>query len=304
MKCEVMKIQRAMSGLAVGAALVGLTACGAAKGQEGADTSQSDASPREVEARSDAIYTKLWGTAEQQEAKHYLDFVNLNQGTVSCMKTAGFTFVPEWVPLYAGYEPNATQTSGWMGELDWAPSDEAARAGDAVAEDPYDPPSAAYDKALDTCGEKNSGFSAQLGSPVGADDASADWDKVVDDISDDLGPIEDYDICMKDNDVPQGTDGLESGAIGLRMYLEGYRPTSVLNANKPNKAWVTYLEREDQALQADRECREDEYLQGLSILGTKLDDFEADHADALAEAEAGWQTILRDAQQAGFPPKS
>lgn len=290
-----------MKGLARWAAVLAvaglLTSCGEAVPDSAADPHQDPAS---VEAKADAISTQMWGTAEQKEAAHYLDFMELNAGTVDCIGEAGHTFVPSFTHLYAGWVTNSIETGGWLGKLDWAPSDRAERAGEFGGE-PEDQPmpagaSQAYKDAMDECSQVTEESNVQLGNPVGADDLAFEFQQMLDEVNSEIGPIEPYNQCMGENGITLE----ESGATGLAVYFSQAAPTSRYQPNNPNTQWAAFLPIEADALAADRDCREDEYLRALTLLEPRLDTFADDHAEELASYADAWQQLATEATQAGY----
>jgi hypothetical protein len=121
---------------------------------------------------------------------------------------------------------------------------------------------------------------------------------MLEDVSDEIGPIEPYNQCMSEHGIALE----ESGATGLAMYFSQITPSSRFNPGSPDEQWAAYLPAEADALAADRDCRGDEYVRALTLLEPRLDEFELKHAEKLATLAAAWQQILNEATAAGYPP--
>ncbi len=286
--------------LLAAALLLALSACGSASERSrGTPASASDLAA--IEERADQIYTQIWGTADKKEAAHYLEFVSLNAATVECMKGAGFDFKPRFTPLWLAWEPNATESNGWLGELDRAPSERAAAR--AAADIPPATSSSSslkgYEDALSACDDSAGGVVDFSGSPS-VEALSLRYHALLDRVGEQLGSIDEYHDCMRGRGFPVGADG-ESGAAGLQSFLEARMPHGDPDPSSPTAAWSRYLTLENSALEADRQCRTAKYQLGLQILDGLLTDFEAAHEAELRESDAIWSRTHRRALSAGLP---
>jgi hypothetical protein len=249
-----------------------------------------------VDARADGVYLRLWGTAEQKEAAHYLEFLELNRPTVDCMRASGYPFVPHFTPLWTGWEPDGTETNGWLGHLD------RAQSGTAIATDDswFKPRGAGYEGAMDRCANQETTAVLDGENPAGTNELSAEFHELLDTVNEQLDPIDSYQDCMSDRGIDVGFTG-QTGATGLSLYLQGHMPTDQLDRDVPTEAWSKYLSLETDALAADRACRADNYLRGLRLLDKPLAEFEEQHDAALRGAEAAWREVLQTARKAGLP---
>ena len=93
------------AGLSATLIAISLSACGT-RGAEVVSTSGSDA--ERIEQHANDLFTSISGTAEQREAVHFLTVVNLNKEFIACMSTKGFVVSPDFAPIWAGWEPDAT----------------------------------------------------------------------------------------------------------------------------------------------------------------------------------------------------
>jgi hypothetical protein len=249
-----------------------------------------------VEARADAVYLRIWGTAEQKEAAEYLVFEKLNQPTVDCMDDAGFTFEARFRPLWTGWEPDSTESGGWMGALDRAQSDTAI-----PTDEPATPAehTADYESTLNRCVNSQDTPSVDSDPPAGVNELSAEFHTLLDQVNEELGPIAPYQKCMTERGVDLQATG-ETGPTALSMYLQGVMPSSALDRAEPSTEWRTYLDLEGSALEADRACREANYLRGLQLLDQPLADFEAAHAADLRRTATAWQDRYTQATATGY----
>jgi hypothetical protein len=290
---------------AAGGALVfgSLAGCGAATGQSsGGESADGEPDYARIEAHADAIYQQIWGTADEKEADHFLTFQALNDPTVNCMGEKGFEFVPTYNPLWSGWVADSTESGGWLGKLDWAPSEPALSQASARTGDPSEDENhtAAYEEAMHACNDAQQPPTLEAGTGVGADELAAAFHGMLDEVNSQLGSIDEYQTCMANHGVDLGDD--ELGATGLSLYLHSQMPTPPAAGRPASESWANYLEVESRTLATDRTCRAEKYQAALELLSPKLDDFEQAHGSELASAQAAQERILDQAVAAGFSP--
>lgn len=270
----------------------------------------NESKPSTVEARADEIFLQLAGDATQREAVHYLEFRSANADFETCMSDGGFSVRAEFLPIWKGYEPNATSGS-WMGELGRRPSVMALQnARSAHAEvSTIDPKSVEsseeYQRAVRRCRDDDLAvidFNNKPGVPDGATDLVSEFKSVIFAIDEKLGPIQPYNECMLDAgfDLSAGPDG-DGGWQGLYNYLVGTMPLPPMpGAEAAADEWQVYLELESKAIAADTQCRESKYREGLEMLEPLLDEFASQHAEDLDRFAVEWPKAVAEARDAGF----
>ena len=297
-----MKREVSLASVFLALTVVGLTSCGTVKGSVSSTHAGDLATPGAVEERAAHIYTQIWGTADQKEAAHFLEFQVLNAPTVACMASAGYEFAPSFTQQWMGWTPDATESTGWMGMLGRAPSAQLVVEQDQEPAAMPNDDAPGYGEALDGCLVDE--VSVNVGNPVGSDNLSAAFHAMINGINDQLGPISAHTDCMANRGYDLDTADTETGATGVSSYLQGRLPDSALDRADPSKEWRDYLQLESDVLEADRECRQDQYYEGLALLDPLLDAFEAEHGAELRDSETRWALLTEEAVAKGFHSQS
>ena len=303
---QVTRRSRALVVLALLPLGLGLFACGTAPTAEPA----SDAGPvatSAVEVRANEIFASISGDAVEREASHYLTWKDLNAGYADCMRAAGHSVDLTFLPLWTGWEPDATSAS-WMGALNRPPSVHARAIAASSRAELGD--GRVYSNAFNAASAKcNDGDTETVdlgnipGQPEGAAELTDEFKQLVHEVDSRLGPIDVYTECMDAEGIDYAKDsGGEQGRQGLYRSLTAEMPYPPLPGTEEPPAWSDYLQRERQALAADNRCRRDRYEQGLRELAPLLDDFEAANRAAISATDRAWDATVAEATEAGFQP--
>ncbi len=284
-----------------------LTGCGEVGQKDSGTPTVKDYSV--VEQHANEVFLLLTGNATQREATHYLQFRDANDGFEKCMAASGFPVQLEFLPIWTGYEPNAT-SGAWMGELGRRPSVMALQnAKSAQAEvEPLDPGSVEaspeYQREMQRCrGEDEAviDFGNERGVPEGSTELTGEFKEMIFSIDAKLGSIDPYTECMRQAgiDLAAGPDG-DSGWQGLYNFLIGSMPLPPSEGDQGASDWQQYLELESQAIEADTKCRELKYHAGLELLEPELADFVAAHQTELDRFAEEWPQAVATARGLGF----
>lgn len=278
-------------------ALPVLAACGTQPSGSGDEAAADYAA---IEARADRIYTSISGTALQREAAHFLTVHELNAGFINCMDEAGFKVASVFHPIYDGWEPNSTEGL-WMGELNRPLSTQALATAASSRSELGDDRGEAYDEASRRCAQDEPPLVNR--EPEGWLDLNTEYALIVNKVDGQLGPIDDYTDCMN----RAGIDYLKlngvgtAGYAGLFLALQGAMPLAPVTGEKPSAEWTEYLEFESRAMEADASCRGEKYREGLILLASELDAFEASSGAAIEDMSRQWEGVLEEARRAGLP---
>lgn len=269
--------------------------------QQGVDVAQ-------VEQDAAAIFDALTGTATQREAVHYLQFEALNHGFHECLTGHGQEVSTTFVPIWTGYVSNPT-SGAWLGRLNYKPSetalaqrsvalaDEAAEA--AARVDASDPEyMAAATECVAETPEVNT--NSLPGPPAGAQELTGQFEQLMNEVEEELGPISAYQECMGGLGIDLSS-AEDEGWQGLYETLTGEMPRPPDPGDEPSAAWTSYLTYETKAIAADTECRQGKYHQGLGLLSPKLDQFAEEHGDEIQRIAIDWAAAEVAAGKAGLP---
>lgn len=197
-----------------------------------------------------------------------------------------------------------------MGVLGWKPSTmalanaDAARAEQSLPQAGSQEASLEYQEAVESCQSEDNpvvDLGNQPGVPDGSADLTAEFNKMIWSVDDELGPIDPYEECLaaagiRYQDVADGAGGWQ----GLYNYLVGKLPEPPLSDEEPSAEWNSYLRLEAHALEADRDCRAEKYREGLAMLSPMLNDFAAKHAEELTRMAGQWDATVVTAKRQGL----
>lgn len=292
-------------GLAVTAAVTVTAGCGTetAVDRERASVGVSPESSQ-IQQAADEILIQMGGSAEQREARYYLEFLDANQSYEQCMQAQGINFVAEYHTSHVGFVPDGT-VGQWMGALGRKPStgrlaNVEAAYDDATGNLPVKYRTPDFEQAQAACDTSRPPNGAPERSPI-PQGASASYFAMLASVDHQLGPIAPYTGCMRDAgiDYTGGSDGGE-GWTGLYLYLVGSMPRPPLPGADPSEEWTRYLSLERRSLSADAACRTDQYTKGLQLLSLQLPEFQAKYASVLQASAKNWQSFVPKAKSAGF----
>lgn len=287
--------------------------CGTATRVSGTAPSQEQLDA--THALAAKVTEAIAGDAAGREAVAFRDWRNLNQPTTDCMDEAGFGWEPTFVPMWQGYESPGV-VSEWLAPLqlrlaskDLVSSVAAARAEALPAQD-HD---VAYERALDTCSKRSLEDAELPGTVAGtalgevehqqlADELSAGYTRLLDDVESQLGPIRQYGECMANRGFQVG-GGSAGGFSALYINLTSAAP-DVGDIPSPGEqstaVWDKFLDYESRALDADEACRSKEYLEGMALLAPRLEEFVETHQSDIHTLQADWRAIVKEANAAGL----
>lgn len=289
-------------GLSATLLAITLSGCGT-HGAEVASTLGSDV--ERIEEHANDVFTRISGTAEQREAVHFLTVGELNKEFIACMSTKGLVVSPEFAPIWAGWEPDATSAS-WMGALNRPPSIHALATVKARRlERAPAPRKAGYGDAAALCSNVNADTDVAIGGspgePPGYLDLTDDFKEVIFAIDEQLGPIAEYTKCMKNDGIDYTLHSEENeGWRGLYLSLSNVMPDPPASEEQPSAEWRKYIEYESAALSADAACRGERHREGLQLLGPQLEEFEQRNLDRIQEVQSQWAAAVDRASRLGF----
>ncbi|MGL5824868.1 MAG: hypothetical protein ACRCYU_08635 [Nocardioides sp.] len=218
-----------------------------------------------------------------------------------CMLDRSQRYYRYFVPTFRGGVPGPTEE--WIGPLDLRQSDIALANTDAInlernsGEGPAWVQTKEY-RAADAACQSAEGDPTAFNPPTDVQELSSGFRKILSEVDQELGSIDDYHDCMRDRGHEVNKEG--DGATGLSNYLSARLPTPPLPGAEPSAEWLEYLTFEDGVLKADRACREDQHNEGMARLAPKVKKFTAEYADDLAKAADQWSSYLTRARVMGF----
>ena len=155
----------------------------------------------------------------------------------------------------------------------------------------------------------------KLVRPAGREGLYAAWygeDKVQTALLFGLENAKDYAPCMQSQGFGDGElrkDDQASPTLMGRLRSEVKLPPRgdwqiVDDPVKRGKdpGWNAFITAEQAWLDADRQCRTDLVATHITVVWEAQQDFEAEYADKISEAEQGWATIRAEATKLGWAP--
>ena len=170
--------------------------------------------------------------------------------------------------------------------------------------EPTDPEvqSPAYQSAARECHPESVSldFDNLAGVPEGSTELTSQFKSLVFDVDKELGSTDEYDRCMTDSGVALPKMGDSEGWQKLYNYLTGIMPLPPLAGEEPSQEWTEYRSTEKDAIEADAQCREAKYMEGLAMLDSRLADFEKTHATEISSMATAWQRTVERARSDGY----
>lgn len=276
--------------------LVGVSGCGERTVLRG--TTEPDQGDDNVQSLAVATYERIWGTAPEKEAAHYLGWRAMTDPISTCMDARGAHYYRRFEPIWNGW--TAQPLGDLLAPLGWRQSTRALAEAAEIRDDADErrPPAYvttdSYRQDATDC-EKSMGDPTKWDSPPGVEELDDAFDKVVAQATADVGGYKAYTECMR-------TVGITVGDEGLGETLRQEMPLPPLPGETPSQEWGDYLSLEGDALAADRDCRSDTFHAGMQLLKEPLENFVAEHSAELNSTEETWRAILTQAMSMGFNP--
>ncbi len=262
-----------------------------------------------IAARLERVDAMSYGTWPQQSAGAYLDYLANTVEVKSCMESKGERFEYRFIDPYAGRPEVLGVGDNWAEPLlSTAPSQRALASersdwlskkyGDDNPDWNWDDKTDSYQLAYSQCRHLRTN---NPGHPPNYLAIPSELHALVSAAEQDLGPSSEYDSCMLDASFDVYWDDF-GGADAMQMMVEEQAPSSDLRPRRFVKTdeWAQFLAYEQEVLDADYDCRVENFVKVMAAIEAPLDDFERSNADELSALQSKWEQISTEAQQFGW----
>ena len=155
----------------------------------------------------------------------------------------------------------------------------------------------AIDECLDTTPPASEGPVERRSSPQERWRLYEAWQAAITTYATDGHDMLEYVDCLAEADVP-GLDsailreeGLETAAAGLPQPPPGSVPRTPDDPRADERAWQDFLATERVLTDADWRCRAEVYSERIDGVLAVVAEFESEHGDQIARAEAQWEAV-------------
>jgi hypothetical protein len=286
------------------------SACGTAQVDNGASLQRSSTDHDAVDAQVTALYSRIYGDADERSAAAFLTNYEANQSTQQCMADRGLRFTIVVVNQWTDWTPtDGLDGNRFLAPLSGSPvstsvlsTAASARAiqnvmlNDTTGE--LDQPG--YREAIAACTE-GAAVDGPGAIPQIADTLLADFHSAVDEVDAQLADYEGpYRDCMENLGYPDlgGFSDLFDRLLGDVPRAEDIP----VGSEEPTEAGNAFLNKESDAMAADGGCRSEAYEAGTELLPAMVATFDSTHEAELAQADDAWQTVVQQASSNGWDP--
>jgi len=266
-----------------------------------------------LHARANEVFEAFNGTVRQRDASGVLQAWSLNGAMDKCMEDAGF---PQWdwsATRNAAPRTNALGTSVFFSEpMVHAYSNalmdivESSRAEERLRTSVLTPDEdAAVGKCLEATPVTSDEAATSYSTPEVAAALRSHWWVMVDSFDSKYGDMSAYTSCFGRGDRELEVDLGVTGDSWQQVLAELAPPPSKTPPDAASQlttapAWSSFTQTEALVESIDWTCRAAIYEAHLDEVESAVDQFLADHADEIAQAQAEWLKVEQRATELGF----
>ncbi len=271
------------------------------------------ATPEQVRRAAAEVYGSFSGSESQRNAGFVMRAYVFNHALDDCLASAGYSDW-DWSLSRQYATPVDPLASGvWFSEPDRPFRSEQliAQRSRLLAERimnrddvPADRQAAIVGCVNTTRGGSESEAEAATEPPVAAK-LREDWNEAIAQVADTVAQSSEYYECMDSARIPilvsTGLSATELGqAVSAMSPDDADIPVSASAPSAENDGWQRFIRAEKAITDADWACRKDVYAAHIMDLAPVIAGFSTNHAAEIAQAQAGWQGIQKQADAVGF----